>query len=247
MPVGRQGKFISSFSEKQGSRAKRGVLIVLEGTDGSGKATQLKLLVKWLKKQGYKVKTTDFPQYYSSFFGKLVGRFLKGEFGGIHEVSPYLACLPYAGDRFEAKERIEKWLSSGKIVVFNRYFGSQAHQLAKLPAKEQLKFLHFLVKMEYEVFGIPREDIVIFLYMPVEIGQRLVDKKGKRSYAGGKKRDIHEASLLHQRKASEVYLRLVKRYPYWVKIDCCDRKGNLRTPEEIHKRILGILERRKVL
>jgi len=227
---------------------RKGKFIVLEGTDGSGKATQLKLLVDFLKNQGHQVKQADFPQYYASFFGNLVGRFLKGEFGGINEVSPYLASLTYAGDRFEAKERIKKWLDQGKFVVSNRYVGSNmAHQTAKLPRGEQPIFLRFLEEMEYEIFEIPKEDIVIFLSVPVDIGQKLVDNKGKRKYVGGRKRDIHEADLPHQQKAFEMYLRLVKRYPYWVKINCCDRKKNLRSPEEIHRLVLQVLKKRKIL
>jgi len=227
---------------------KKGKFIVLEGTDGSGKATQLKLLVNFLKIQGYRSKQVDFPQYYASFFGKLVGRFLKGEFGGINEVSPYLASLTYAGDRFEARERIRKWLDQGKVVLSNRYVGSNmAHQTAKLPKRERLRFLCFLEKMEYEVFKIPREDIAIFLYVPVNIGRKLVDNKGKRKYLGGRNRDIHEADLSHQKKASEVYLRLVKKYPYWVKINCCDRRGNLRRPEEIHRLVCQVLKKKKII
>lgn len=226
---------------------RKGKLIVFEGTDGSGKATQLKLLVAFFKKQGLKVAQTDFPQYYTSFFGKLAGRFLAGEFGG-NEISPYLSCLTYAGDRFEAREKIKKWLSQRKIVLSNRYTSSSmAHHTAKLPPKERGKFIRFLEKLEYEVFGIPREDIVLFLYVPVEIGQRLVDKKGKRGYVGGKRRDIHEADLDHLRKASEVYLKLVRKYPHWLKINCCDQKGNLMSPEKIHKKILLALRRKKII
>jgi len=227
---------------------KKGKFIVLEGIDGSGKATQLKLLVSLLKKKGHQVKEVDFPQYYTTLSGKLVGRFLKGEFGKIGEVNPYLACLPYAADRFEAKERIKKWLSQGKIVIANRYTGSNmGHQTIKLPKKDQPGFLRFLEKMEYEVLGIPKEDIDVFLYMPVKMGQRLVDKKGNRGYVGGKKRDIHEADIKHLKNASEMYLRLVKHYPHWVKIDCCDRKGNLRTPDEIHEIVYKTLRKRKII
>ncbi len=227
---------------------KKGKFIVLEGTDGSGKATQLKLLADFLKTQGYKVKQIHFPQYYTSFFGELAGRFLQGEFGGIAGVSPYLASLTYAGDRFEAKERIRGWLDQGRFVISDRYVGSNmAHQTAKLPEKEQLKFLRFLEKMEYEVFEIPKEDIVIFLSVPMNIGQKLIDNKGKRKYLGGKKRDIHEADLSHQKKSSEAYLRLTKRYPYWVKIDCCDRRGNLQKPEEIHRLVYQVLKKRKII
>jgi dTMP kinase len=227
-------------------KSKKGKFIVLEGTDGSGKATQLKLLVSHLKKKGYQVEEADFPQYYSSFFGKLVGRFLKGEFGGINEVSPYLASLTYAGDRFEAKERIKEWLSQGKMVVSNRYTGSNmGHQTAKLSRKEQIKFLRFLEKLEYEVFGIPKEDIVIFLYMPVVIGQLLVDKKGNRGYIGGQERDIAEADLDHQKKSAEVYLRLVRRYPYWFRVNCF--ADDLLTPQEIHEKVLEVLIKKRII
>lgn len=226
----------------------KGKFIVLEGTDGSGKATQLKLLVDFLKNRGHKVKQADFPQYYTTFFGKLVGRFLKGEFGGISEVSPYLASLTYAGDRFQAREKIENWLKQEKIVVANRYTGSNmAHQAAKLSPSEKIKFVRFIEEMEYKIFKIPREDIVIFLYVPVKIGRKLVDKKKKRPYLDGKKRDIHEADHSHQKKASEMYLFLAKKYRYWVKINCCDRQGSLRKPEEIHELILTVLKERKII
>ena len=86
---------------------KKGFFIVIDGTDGSGKATQTKLLAEKLKKSGRKVKTIDFPQYENNFFGKMVGRYLSGEFGKSSEVSPYLASILYAGDRFEEKEPIE--------------------------------------------------------------------------------------------------------------------------------------------
>ena len=93
---------------------KRGKLIVIDGLDGSGKATQTKLLLAKLKKEGYKTAVTDFPQYYTAFFGKMVGRYLSGEFGKINQVSPYLASVLYALDRFEAKEKMEE---DGSITV----------------------------------------------------------------------------------------------------------------------------------
>ncbi len=227
---------------------KKGRFIVFEGIDGSGKATQLRLLVNFLKKKEYQIKNLDFPQYYTTLSGKLAGRFLKGEFGKIGEVNPYLACLPYAADRFEAKERIKKWLSQGKMIISNRYTGSNmGHQTVKLPKKEQPGFLRFLEKMEYEILGIPKEDIDIFFYMPVEISQRLVDKKGNRGYVGGKKRDVHENDLKHLKDASKMYLRLVKRYTHWVKIDCCNKKGNLKAPEEIHEKVLKVLKRKRII
>lgn len=227
---------------------KKGKFIVFEGTDGSGKATQALLLKKYLKKKGFKVKSADFPQYYFTFFGKLVGRFLKGDFGKINEVSPYLASLPYAGDRWQAKERIEKWLTAGYFVVSNRYTGSNmAHQTAKMPKTRRLKFFAWLEELEYKIYKIPKEDIVIFLHVPPEIGQGLVDSKGNRKYVGGEKRDIHEASLSHLKKAEEIYLYLARTRKHWVKVECLDRKGKLRLREDIHKEIVEVLKRRKII
>ena len=112
---------------------KKGFFIVIDGTDGSGKATQTKLLAEKLKKSGRKVKTIDFPQYENNFFGKMVGRYLSGEFGKSSEVSPYLASILYAGDRFEEKETIEKWLNEGFVVIADRYASSnQIHQGGKI-------------------------------------------------------------------------------------------------------------------
>jgi dTMP kinase len=93
--------------------------------------------------------------------------------------------------------------------VANRYTSSNmAHQTAKLPSKKRKDFLRWLYEMEYKVHKLPKEDVVLFLHLPIEIGQKLVDKKGERGYVGGRRRDIHEASREHLRKACEMYLYL---------------------------------------
>lgn len=198
----------------------KGKLIVLEGLDGSGKATQTEILLKKLKKEGLKVATCDFPQY-EKFFGKLVGRYLAGELGGVKEVSPYLASLLYALDRWQARDKIKKWLGQGKIVISNRYTtANMIHQAGKIRnVKKRMAFLAWLNKLEFEIFKIPSPDMVIFLYVPYEIGQKLVDHKGYRKYLKGKKRDIHEASKKHLMAAEKTALDLTKKYG-WVKINC---------------------------
>ena len=97
-----------------------GKIIVLEGVDASGKGTQTKILIENLIKKGYDIKTKDFPQYYTSFYGKLIGKFLKGEFGDPTEIDPYSSSILYAGDRFEGKEDLNKWKEEGKIIILNR-------------------------------------------------------------------------------------------------------------------------------
>src|SRR6266567_7862251 len=135
----------------------KGKFIVVDGTDGSGKKTQTALLAKRLKKEGYKVKLIDFPQYESNFFGKMVGRYLSGEFGSAEQVSPYLASILYAADRHETKGKIEKWLKEGNIVISDRYASSnQIHQGGKISdVKKRKEFLEWLEEMEFVVFKIP--------------------------------------------------------------------------------------------
>lgn len=213
---------------------KKGKLIVIDGLDGSGKATQTKLLLKRLKKEGYKVGVTDFPQYYTSFFGRVVGRYLSGEFGKVNQVNPYLASILYALDRFEAKGKMKKWLSEGKIIISNRYVSaSQIHQTAKIKGrKEKEKFLKWLEKMEFKIFGIPKPDLILYLHLPFRIGQRLVIKKGARGYIGGVKKDIHEASVSHLTAAQRQVFELVKKYTNWNQVDCI-KSGKLLSRKEI--------------
>ncbi|MBU0964089.1 thymidylate kinase [Patescibacteria group bacterium] len=216
----------------------RGKLIVIDGLDGSGKATQTRLLVSRLRKEGKKVAITDFPQYYTSFFGKLVGRYLAGEFGSAKQVSPYLASILFALDRWQAREKMNKWLAQGRIVISNRYVSAnQIHQTGKIRGKkEKAKFLKWLNDMEFRIFGIPRPNLILFLNVPINISRRLVVKKGSRGYIGGAKKDIHEASLSHLTDAQQQVFTLIKKYNNWHRIDCV-KNGQLLSRQEIHERI----------
>lgn len=227
---------------------ERGKFVVIDGTDGSGKATQLELLKTKLEKEGRRVETADFPQYYETFFGRTVGRYLAGEFGELDEIDPHLASLIFAGDRWQAKDKIEKWLSEGIIVISNRYTSANmAHQTARVPEEKREEFLRWLEELEYETYRIPREDLVIFLHVPVEMGQTLVDKKGDREYVGGQKRDIQEADLEHLKEAERMYLLLAERNENWLQIECCDEKNNLMSREEIHELVYMALQERKII
>lgn len=224
----------------------KGKLIVIEGTDGSGKGTQTKLLIDYLKKQKRKVFMADFPQY-DKFFGKLVGRYLDGEFGDIKQVNPYLASLPYALDRASARDEINAKLKSGSIVISNRYaFSNMAHQSANLPPKERVKYIKWDEELEYNFNKLPREDLVIFLYVPSKFNQALVDKKNSRNYTN-KKRDILEANANHLLEAEKQYLWLSKHYKHVRKINCTNKKGELRTIPDIHQEIIRVLNKEKII
>jgi len=211
-----------------------GKLIVIDGTDGSGKATQTKLLVEKLRKEGYKVAVADFPQY-GQKSAILVEEYLNGKFGSAKEVGPYRASIFFACDRYAAAPKIRKWLEEGKIVIANRYASANmGHQAGKIKnKKERDKFLEWEENLEFNIFNIPRPDVNLLLYMPPTIGQKLVDNKGHRDYVNGKKRDLHEADLEHLRDAAEAYKYIAEKYS-WPIIDCAP--GNkLKTREEIHK------------
>ena len=220
---------------------KKGFFIVIDGTDGNGKATQTKLLAEKLKKSGRDVKTIDFPQYKNNFFGKIVGRYLSGEFGASSEVSPYLASILYAGDRFEEKEVIERWLNEGFIVIADRYASSnQIHQGGKISNSTKRKeFLTWLEELEYKVFKIPRPDIIIYLDMPIAVSQKLLknkDSQKKKIYLEGKK-DIHENDLKHLSDAKNSAIELVKKNNNWARISCA-KNGKPLVIEEINKNIM---------
>lgn len=226
--------------------AKSGKLIVVEGSDGAGKGTQVEMLLNYCKSNNVKTSTFDFPQYYKTFFGKFAGRFLKGEFGDIKDVPPYIVSIPFAADRWQAKDDIQRELDLGKLVVLNRYATSNvAYQSAKLAPKDREAYQEWDFEMEYNQFQIPKEDLVIFLYVPYQISQKLIEQKAARKYLGKEaKKDIHEANGEFLKSVEDVYLKLAKKYPHWVTVDCT-KNGELLSREEIHAKVVAVLKKKK--
>lgn len=211
----------------------RGTLIALEGIDGAGKHTQLEMLTRALAESGTLFATISFPRY-GSFFGRLVARYLNGEFGPLDAVDPHFSALLYAGDRLEAKPEIEAALAAGKTLLADRYISSNlAHQGARLPVAEREKFLDWLRRLEYETYGLPAEDLVLYLRLPPAEAQRRVSNKAAREYTD-QAHDLHEGSLTHLEEASQVYDRLASA-PNWVTIECLEpQTGARKSPQEIH-------------
>ncbi|MGH9688228.1 MAG: dTMP kinase [Candidatus Acidiferrales bacterium] len=221
----------------------RGKFIVIEGIDGSGKRTQLELLARALAGRGLDFSRVSFPNY-KGFFGKLVARFLNGEFGPLDSVEPHFSALLYAGDRLESKPSLESALAAGQIVVSDRYIASNlAHQGSRVPSSNRDEFLAWLRRLEYEIYGLPAEDIVIYLHVPVAQAHQLVASKTARDYTN-KKHDIQEADLAHLEAASRVYDQLAQQ-SHWVRVECFDSaQAALRSPEAIHNEILAAVEAR---
>ncbi len=216
----------------------QGKLIVIEGTDGSGKGTQTKLLFEKLSKD-HNVEMIEFPRY-GERSAMLVEDYLTGKFGSAEEVTAYQSSVFYAVDRFDASFKIKEWLAQGKIVLCNRYVSaSMGHQAGKIKDKEERqKFIEWLEGLEYNIFNLPKPDVTILLNMPPAMGQKLVDKKGHRDYTEG--RDIHEADFSHLKNAYNAFLEVGKE-KNWIKIDCAPN-DELRTIEDINEELLSKLQ-----
>ncbi|HWG58816.1 MAG TPA: hypothetical protein VN661_07190 [Candidatus Acidoferrales bacterium] len=221
----------------------RGKLIVLEGIDGSGKGTQLDFLARAFEARKLPFTRLSFPNY-SGFFGQMAAQFLNGAFGPLDAVDPHFSVLLYAGDRLEAKERCESDLAQGKILLADRYVASNlAHQGARMPAERREVFFAWVRKLEYEVYGLPAEDMTIYLRVPAEEAQHLIAQKAPREYTQ-LRRDIQEADAAHLRAALAIYDDL-SRDARWARIECFDEHAQrLRPPDEIHREVLAVVDER---
>jgi|SRR5680860_496254 len=224
--------------KKRNKMMTKGKFIVIDGTDGSGKATQTALLEKRLKKEGHRVKKIDFPRYEKNFFGKLIGECLAGDHGDFIALDPRIASTLYAADRFESSKDMKKWLAEGYIVLADRYVSSnQIHQGSKISNLVKRKeFLHWLDKMEYGVFEIPKPDLIIFLDVPIEITQKLLKQKDqtvKKAYLKGKK-DQAENNRSHLEKSRANAISIVEKGNKWKKINCAEG-SEIKSKEKIHE------------
>ncbi len=221
-----------------------GKLIVLEGTDGSGKGTQSKLLVDYLENTSIPHATVDFPRYKESFFGELAGSMLMGELGAIESIPPKLAVLPFACDRWLVKADMDKWLAEGKVVLANRYTASSAvYHAARLPESERAAFIDWVFRLEQDSIGLPKENITIFLDTPLAVSQALLQK---REYQEGKKVDMYEKDLAMLRIVESLYDVLRTTKGNWKTIECT-KDGAMRAAVEIHKEVLDVLKQNALL
>lgn len=228
-----------------------GKFIVIEGIDGSGKSTQTKILTERLKNEGYEVILVDFPQYGKRSAG-LVEEYLTGKYGNAEEVGPYRASIFYACDRYDNSAQIKKWLEEGKIVVADRYIGSNiGHQGGKIIDKrERKRFLKWLYELEYGIFEIPKPDLAFVLRTPPSLSQslsgKITDKEKrakKKSFLGRRKRDLHEEDLNHLINTDRSYLEAAKEFPEDFKVIECSNKEKLLPPEIIHQKIWRIFKK----
>ena len=224
---------------------QKGTFVVLDGTDGSGKTVQAKLLSDRLRAEGYAILLKDFPQY-GNWSAAHVERYLRGEFGGAHDVSAKCASLFFALDRYGARQEMETHLQQGGIIISNRYVSAnKGHQLGKITDEKEMRaFLGWINDLEYKTLGLPVPDVTIFLHMPPAVGQQLVAQKGDRAYLQGAIQDIHEKSLDHLLNAEQAYLFCFSHDPVenWKRIVCSDG-DTPRQIEVIHEEVYQLVKK----
>lgn len=213
------------------------MFIVLEGLDGAGKSTQIRMLRRFFADRGVESEYVHFPRFDSPVYGQLIARFLRGEFGGVQEVDPYLVALIFAGDRADAAPQIRQWLAEGKAVVLDRYvYSNVGFQCAKLPAGEERdRLADWIVNLEFGHNALPRPDLSLFLDVPFAFTERKLSEVREgddRDYLQGGQ-DIHEASLQLQQDVRSVYLASAAKDPSLRVVDCSDASGAMESPEGI--------------
>ena len=213
-----------------------GKLIVIEGTAGSGKSTQFRLLTEAVEGLGYEFRKLVFPQY-SEDSSALIRMYLGGQFGNSPaDVNAYAASAFYAVDRYASYKKVwGEWYEQGGLVLSDRYTTSNAvHQASKEPEERRKEFLGWLYEFEYDRLGLPRPDLTIYLDVPTEYTEKLMRT---REAATGTSADIHEQDLTYLATCREMG-RTAAEYYGWTVIDCV-RDGAMRSIEDIHQEILG--------
>ena len=217
-----------------------GKLIIIEGTDGSGKQTQTDLAYEKLKESlgEERVRKISFPNYESPA-SKPVKMYLSGEFGKTAEsVNAYAASVLFSVDRYASfKKEWEDFYNSGGVIISDRYtISNMIHQASKIDDKEELeKYLEWLIDLEWLKMAIPKPDIVIFLNMPAEFSQKLM-KYRTNKITGDIKKDIHEKDEKYLKKAHNTAKELAKKYN-WTVIDCI-KDSEIKQIEEINDEIM---------
>ena len=220
--------------------APKGRLIVVEGLDGSGKETQANLLRASLIERGVDLRSVSFPRY-DSASSALVRMYLGGRFGpSPDDVGAYAASAFYAVDRYASyKEDWGAFYEAGGTVLADRWTTSNAvHQCSKLPRAEWDGYLEWLYGFEYRLLGVPEPDLVVYLDMDPEASARLVEERCERE---GVAKDIHEADAAYLARCREAAGFCAGRGG-WARVECAPN-GELRTIEDVHEEVLGLVER----
>ncbi len=199
-------------------------IIAFEGIDGSGKGTQSSRLVEQLRAEGRRAELLSFPRYSATRFGKAIGDFLNGRFGSLDVVSPFLASVLYAGDRFESRDMLLAACETNDVLVLDRYVASNiAHQGAKADLSEREELVEWIEAVEYDVFSLPRAEVTVLLDVTVPAAQMLIRQKARRDYTD-QAADLHEADTAYMSRVRDCYRELAAR-DGWLRVSVDDEQG----------------------
>ncbi|MEA2701763.1 MAG: dTMP kinase [Candidatus Parcubacteria bacterium] len=220
---------------------RKGLLLVFDGNDGSGKATQSRLLAEYLNAKGVPAERVDFPAYDRNVFGTLIGECLSGRHGDFVNLDPKIASTLYALDRFESSDAIRKHLEAGTVVVADRFTSAnQIHQGGKIAdVEERKRFLSWLELIEHGVLGVPRPDAIFYLRVPLDISLELLLQKraSKNSSLDDGQKDTVEDDRAYLERSHETATWLASHEPNWRVVDC-EKDGTMRAREDIHGEIV---------
>ena len=222
------------------------MLIVLEGLDGAGKSTQVKMLRAYLETRCPELEYIHFPRYEAPVYGDLISRFLRGEFGSNAEVHPQLVALLFAEDRHGAAPSMKEALAAGKTVLLDRYvYSNIAYQCAKLkdPA-DKARLRDWIFNTEYGDFQLPVPDLNLFLDVPIGFVRKSLSQErigNDRDYLEGAQ-DIHEASIAFQQDVRSIYVAQTRLDRHFLRIDCADAAGEMLPPDAIFAKVRATID-----
>ena len=224
------------------------MLVVIEGLDGAGKSTQVRLMREYLEGVCPRLDYIHFPRYDAPVYGGLIGKFLRGGFGPIDGVHPQLVALLFAEDRHGAAPAIKEALASGGTVLLDRYvYSNIAYQCAKMKNQDAAEDLReWILNTEFGTFDLPRPDLNIFLDVPIGFVEESLSRSrsgSDRCYLHGAS-DIHEADIEFQKRVRAMYLRQASLDPSLVVVDCSDGAGSMLPPEQIFQKLKEVYESR---
>jgi dTMP kinase len=218
------------------------MFIALEGLDGAGKSTQIKLLENYFENKNKRNKYLHFPRFDTPFFGEMIAKFLRGDFGKIDDVNPYIVALLFAQDRHDAAQTIRNWIDQNYNVIVDRYvYSNIGYQCAKIADKDERNALrNWIFELEYNYFKIPKPDISIFLDVPFTFTANNLNEARNgddRDYLKGKQ-DIHEINLELQRCVREIYIEQQVADENFKIVNCTLENGDMLAPMQIFEQII---------
>ena len=217
------------------TESKKGLLIAIEGTDGSGKATQTELLKNYLNRNSSAV-AFSFPDYEGNTFGKEVRHFLNGDYGELNEVHPKFASMLYATDRLESRERLIEAQMENDYVILDRYVQSNMiHQGSRMSETNVKGMIDWISYLEYDINKMPRPDVTLFLNVPPTTSDTLVEKRARTNFAT-RQRDIQESDKEHILNAYNLACELAYDEK-WEEVVCTEQ-GYIKSITQVHELVL---------